>query len=267
MPRTFRKVLVANRGEIAVRVMRTLREMGIVSVAVYSDADRAALHVRSADEAYPIGPAPAGESYLRVDKIIDTAKKNGCDGIHPGYGFLSENPALPEACERAGIAFIGPPASSMRAMGSKTAARDKMSAAGVPIVPGARCETTDEAVAAAKKIGFPVMLKATAGGGGIGMRVCEDAAALAESYPLVTRLAGSSFSDARVYVERYVHDARHVEVQIFGDGAGRVVALGERDCSLQRRNQKVMEETPAPGLPAQATRAPSWPKRQTASTS
>src|SRR5580693_1478529 len=159
MPRTFRKVLVANRGEIAVRVMRTLREMGMVSVAVYSDADRAALHVRSADEAYPIGPAPAGESYLRVDKIVDTAKKAGCQGIHPGYGFLSENPALPEACEKAGIAFIGPPASAMRAMGSKTAAREKMSAAGVPVTPGVnKCNTTDEAIAAAKTIGFPVML-------------------------------------------------------------------------------------------------------------
>src|SRR6201996_3178338 len=150
MPRTFRKVLVANRGEIAVRVMRTLREMGIGSVAVYSEADRAALHVRVSDEAVPIGPAAASESYLRVDKIIDAAKSTGAEAIHPGYGFLSENPALPEACERAGIAFIGPPASAMRAMGSKTAAREKMSAAGVPIVPGARCKTTDEAVDAAK---------------------------------------------------------------------------------------------------------------------
>src|SRR5580693_4329344 len=179
MPRAFRKVLVANRGEIAVCVIRTLHEMGIGAVAVYSEADRAALHVRMADEAYPIGPAAASESYLRVDKIIDVAKKAGCDAIHPGYGFLSENPALPEACERAGVAFIGPPASSMRQMGSKTAARDKMSAAGVPIVPGARCETTEDAVVAANTVGFPVMLKAASGGGGKGMRLVSSAGEMA----------------------------------------------------------------------------------------
>src|SRR5215475_818075 len=176
--RTFRKVLVANRGEIALRVTRTLHEMGIQAVAVYSDADRASLHVRMADEAYRIGPAPAAESYLRVEKIIATAKQAGCEAIHPGYGFLSENPALPEACEAAGIAFIGPPASAMRQMGSKTAARKKMSEAGVPIVPGATCETTDEAIAAATRIGFPVMLKAASGGGGKGMRLVEDASAM-----------------------------------------------------------------------------------------
>src|SRR5450631_2805404 len=175
MPRTFRKVLVANRGEIAVRVTRTLREMGIASVAVYSDADRASLHVRTSDEAYPIGPAPAAESYLRVDKIVAVARQSGCDAIHPGYGFLSENPALPEACEKAGVVFIGPPPSAMRAMGSKTAARASMSAAGVPIVPGARCETSDEAIAAATKLGFPVMLKAASGGGGKGIRMVSSA--------------------------------------------------------------------------------------------
>jgi acetyl-CoA carboxylase, biotin carboxylase subunit len=246
MPRTFRKVPVANRGEIAVRVMRTLREMGIVSVAVYSDADRAALHVRSADEAYPIGPAPAGESYLRVDKIIDTAKKNGCDGIHPGYGFLSENPALPEACERAGIAFIGPPASSMRAMGSKTAARDKMSAAGVPIVPGARCETTDEAVAAAKKIGFPVMLKAASGGGGKGMRLVSNAEEMASAWERARSEAKKFFGDDTVYLEKAILRPRHVEIQVLGDREGNLVHVFERDCSIQRRNQKVVEETPSP---------------------
>jgi len=246
MPRTFRKVLVANRGEIAVRVMRTLREMGIVSVAVYSDADRAALHVRSADEAYPIGPAPAGESYLRVDKIIDTAKKNGCDGIHPGYGFLSENPALPEACERAGIAFIGPPASSMRAMGSKTAARDKMSAAGVPIVPGARCETTDEAVAAARKIGFPVMLKAASGGGGKGMRLVSNAEEMASAWERARSEAKKFFGDDTVYLEKAILRPRHVEIQVLGDREGNLVHVFERDCSIQRRNQKVVEETPSP---------------------
>jgi acetyl-CoA carboxylase, biotin carboxylase subunit len=246
MPRTFRKVLVANRGEIAVRVMRTLREMGIVSVAVYSEADRAALHVRSADEAYPIGPAPAGESYLRVDKIIDTAKKNGCDGIHPGYGFLSENPALPEACERAGIAFIGPPASAMRAMGSKTAARDKMSAAGVPIVPGARCETTDEAVAAAKKIGFPVMLKAASGGGGKGMRLVSSAEEMASAWERARSEAKKFFGDDTVYLEKAILRPRHVEIQVLGDREGNLVHVFERDCSIQRRNQKVVEETPSP---------------------
>jgi acetyl-CoA carboxylase biotin carboxylase subunit len=246
MPRTFRKVLVANRGEIAVRVMRTLREMGIVSVAVYSDADRAALHVRSADEAYPIGPAPAGESYLRVDKIIDAAKKSGCDGIHPGYGFLSENPVLPEACERAGIAFIGPPASAMRAMGSKTAARDKMSAAGVPIVPGARCETTDEAVAAAKKIGFPVMLKAASGGGGKGMRLVSNADEMASAWERARSEAKKFFGDDTVYLEKAILRPRHVEIQVLGDREGNLVHVFERDCSIQRRNQKVVEETPSP---------------------
>src|SRR5580693_6940208 len=191
----FRKVLIANRGEIAVRVMRTLREMEIASVAVYSEADRAALHVRMADEAYPIGPAPAAESYLVVDRIVDTAKKAGCDAIHPGYGFLSENPALPEACENAKIAFIGPPASAMRQMGSKTAARDRMSAAGVPIVPGAKCSTTDEAVAAASQIGFPVMLKASSGGGGKGMRLVESAAEMAGAWERARSEAKKFFGD------------------------------------------------------------------------
>jgi acetyl-CoA carboxylase biotin carboxylase subunit len=246
MPKTFRKVLVANRGEIAIRVMRTLREMGIGSVAVYSEADRAALHVRMADEAYPIGPAPAGESYLRVDKIIDAAKKAGAEGIHPGYGFLSENPALPEACERAGIAFIGPPASAMRAMGSKTAARDKMSAAGVPIVPGARCETTDEAVAAAKKIGFPVMLKAASGGGGKGMRLVNSAEEMASAWERARSEAKKFFGDDTVYLEKAIIRPRHVEIQVLGDREGNLVHVFERDCSIQRRNQKVVEETPSP---------------------
>ncbi len=246
MPRTFRKVLVANRGEIAVRVIRTLREMGIGAVAVYSEADRASLHVRLADEAYPIGPAPAGESYLRIDKIIDTAKASGCDAIHPGYGFLSENPALPEACERAGVVFIGPPASAMRAMGSKTAARDKMSAAGVPIVPGARCETTDEAVAAAKKIGFPVMLKAASGGGGKGMRLVANAEEMASAWERARSEAKKFFGDDTVYLEKAIIRPRHVEIQVLGDRDGNMVHVFERDCSIQRRNQKVVEETPSP---------------------
>jgi acetyl-CoA carboxylase biotin carboxylase subunit len=246
MSRTFRKVLVANRGEIAVRVTRTLREMGIGAVAVYSEADRASLHVRVADEAYPIGPAPAGESYLRVDKIVEVAKKAGCDAIHPGYGFLSENPLLPEACERAGVVFIGPPPSAMRAMGSKTAARDKMSAAGVPIVPGARCETTDEATEAAKKIGFPVMLKAASGGGGKGMRLVASAAEMASAWERARSEAKKFFGDDTVYIEKAIIKPRHVEIQVLGDREGNLVHVFERDCSIQRRNQKVVEETPSP---------------------
>jgi acetyl-CoA carboxylase biotin carboxylase subunit len=246
MPRTFRKVLVANRGEIAVRVTRTLREMGIGAVAVYSEADRAALHVRMADEAYPIGPAPANESYLRVEKIVAVAKQSGCDAIHPGYGFLSENPLLPEACEKAGIVFIGPPASAMRAMGSKTAARDKMSAAGVPIVPGARCETTEEATAAATKIGFPVMLKAASGGGGKGMRLVNDASEMASAWERARSEAKKFFGDDTVYLEKAILRPRHVEIQVLGDREGNMVHVFERDCSIQRRNQKVVEETPSP---------------------
>jgi acetyl-CoA carboxylase biotin carboxylase subunit len=244
--REFRKVLVANRGEIAVRVTRTLHEMGIGAVAVYSDADRSSLHVRVADEAYPVGPAPAAESYLRVDKIVSVAKQAGCDAIHPGYGFLSENPALPEACERAGIVFIGPPPSAMRAMGSKTAARDKMAAAGVPIVPGARCETTDEAKAAAKKIGYPVMLKASAGGGGKGMRLVAGEAEMEASWERARSEARKFFGDDTVYLEKAILRPRHVEIQVLGDREGNMVHAFERDCSIQRRNQKVVEETPSP---------------------
>ncbi len=246
MPKPFRKVLIANRGEIAVRVTRTLHEMGIGAVAVYSDADRASLHVRVADEAYPIGPAPAGESYLRIDKIVQTAKRAGCDAIHPGYGFLSENPLMPEACEKAGIVFIGPPASAMRQMGSKTAARDRMQAAGVPIVPGATCSTTDEAVAAAKKIGFPVMLKASAGGGGKGMRLVERAEDMASAWERARSEAKKFFGDDTVYLEKAIIKPRHVEIQVLGDRDGNIVHCFERDCSIQRRNQKVVEETPSP---------------------
>jgi acetyl-CoA carboxylase biotin carboxylase subunit len=246
MPRTFRKVLVANRGEIAVRVTRTLREMGIAAVAVYSDIDRASLHVRMADEAYPIGSAPAAESYLRVDRVVAAARRSGCDAVHPGYGFLSENPALPDACERAGIVFIGPPASAMRAMGTKTAARDRMAAAGVPIVPGARCDTAEEAVAAASKIGFPVMLKAASGGGGKGMRLVGAATEMASAWERARSEAKKAFGDDTVYLEKALLRPRHVEIQVLGDREGRVVHLFERDCSIQRRNQKVVEETPSP---------------------
>ena len=246
----FKKVLVANRGEIAVRVTRTLHEMGIRSVAIYSEADRAAAHVRAADEAYPVGPAPANESYLRIDKVIATAKKAGADAIHPGYGFLSENPEFVDACDAAGITFIGPPASAMRQLGSKTAARDVMEKAGVPIVPGARCETTDEAVAAAKKIGFPVMLKASAGGGGKGMRLVGSADEMASAWERARSEAKKFFGDDTVYIEKAILRPRHVEIQVMGDRDGNMCHVFERDCSIQRRNQKVVEETPTPAKAA-----------------
>jgi acetyl-CoA carboxylase, biotin carboxylase subunit len=246
MARSFKKVLVANRGEIAVRVIRTLHEMGIRAVAVHSDVDRAALHVRMADEAYLLGPAAAAESYLRIDKVIDTAKRSGCDAIHPGYGFLSENPEFADACDRAGITFIGPPASAMRAMGSKTAARTKMAEAGVPIVPGAMCSTTDEAVAAAKQIGFPVMLKASAGGGGKGMRLVHEESEMANAWERARSEAKKFFGDDTVYLEKALIKPRHVEIQVLGDRDGHMVHVFERDCSIQRRNQKVVEETPSP---------------------
>ena len=246
MTRAFKKVLVANRGEIAVRVTRTLHEMGIKAVAVHSEVDRAALHVRMADEAYLIGPAPAAESYLRIDKVIDAAKKSGCDAIHPGYGFLSENPEFADACDRAGIVFIGPPASAMRAMGSKTAARSKMAEAGVPIVPGATCSTTDEAIAAAKKIGFPVMLKASAGGGGKGIRLVNEESEMANAWERARSEAKKFFGDDTVYLEKALIRPRHVEIQVLGDRDGNMVHVFERDCSIQRRNQKVVEETPSP---------------------
>jgi acetyl-CoA carboxylase biotin carboxylase subunit len=247
MPKAFRKVLVANRGEIAVRVTRTLHEMGIAAVAVYSEVDRAALHVRVADEAYLLGPAAASESYLRVDKIIDAAKKAGCDGIHPGYGFLSENPALPEACEAAGIAFIGPPASAMRGMGSKTAAREKMTAAGVPCTPGVNsCSSTEDAIAASAKIGYPVMLKAANGGGGKGMRLVEKPEDMANAWERARSEAKKFFGDDTVYIEKAILKPRHVEIQVLGDREGNMVHCFERDCSIQRRNQKVVEETPCP---------------------
>jgi acetyl-CoA carboxylase, biotin carboxylase subunit len=250
MASRFKKVLIANRGEIAVRITRTLHEMGIAAVAVYSDADRAALHVRRADEAYPIGPAAASESYLRVDKIVDVAKQSGCDAIAPGYGFLSENPALPEACERAGIVFIGPPASAMRAMGSKTAARKRMAEAGVPITPGVNdCASTEEAIAAAKKIGFPVMLKAASGGGGKGMRLVHSEDEMKGAWERARSEAKKFFSDDTVYLEKAIDRPRHVEIQVLGDREGNCVHVFERDCSIQRRNQKVVEETPSPAAP------------------
>ena len=246
----FEKVLIANRGAIACRIIRTLERMGVGSVAVFSDADAGSLHVSQADEAVRLGPAPAAESYLNVEAVLAAAKAAGAQAIHPGYGFLSENTAFAEACAAAGIAFVGPTPENIRAFGLKHTARDLAQAHGVPLAPGTDLLTDAEAArAAAEAIGYPVILKATAGGGGIGMRVCEDAAGLSDAFAQVARLAGANFSDAGVFLERYVRRARHIEVQVFGDGAGKVVALGERDCSLQRRNQKVVEETPAPHLP------------------
>ncbi len=244
----LKKVLIANRGEIAVRIERTLREMRIPSVAVYSEPDRDALHVRMADEAYPIGPAAASESYLRVDKILDVAKKAGCDGIHPGYGFLSENPSLPEACEASGVTFIGPPASAMRALGLKTAAREKMSAANVPVVPGGPANGVDEARATASELGYPVMLKARAGGGGKGMRLVEHERDMAGALERAQSEAKKAFGDETVYLEKAILRPRHVEIQVLGDREGNLVHLFERDCSIQRRHQKVVEETPCPAI-------------------
>ncbi|WP_420138977.1 urea carboxylase [Sphingomonas sp.] len=247
---SFRTVLIANRGAIACRIIRTLRRMGIKSVSVFSDADEASRHVAEADIAVRIGPGPATESYLDVERILAAARETGADAIHPGYGFLSENAAFAEACEAAGIAFIGPTPENMRAFGLKHSARALAEAQKVALAPGTGLLADPEAaVEAAGKIGYPVMLKATAGGGGIGMRVCADAGAVRDGYAAVARLGAGNFGDAGLFLERFVPRARHVEVQIFGDGTGRVIALGERDCSLQRRNQKVIEEAPAPYLP------------------
>ena len=247
----FRKVLIANRGAIACRIERTLRRMGVASVAVYSDADRHSLHVSQADEAVCIGAAPPAQSYLRIEGILDAARQTGAEAIHPGYGFLSENPAFAEACEQAGIVFIGPTSDQMRAFGLKHTARAIAARSGVPLLPGTDLVSDVEAaIAAAEGVGYPVMLKSTAGGGGIGMRLCGSPPELAAAYEAVERLSRSSFGNAGLYLEKFVTQARHIEVQIFGDGIGGVIALGERDCSAQRRNQKVIEESPAPGLAA-----------------
>ncbi|NUO54795.1 MAG: acetyl-CoA carboxylase biotin carboxylase subunit [Polyangiaceae bacterium] len=242
----IKKVLIANRGEIAVRITRTLHEMGVRSVAVYSDADRNALHVRMADEAYGIGPAPARESYLDIDKILDAAKKSGADAIHPGYGFLSENAEFAEACDRAKVTFIGPPASAMRAMGSKTGARAKMAEAGVPITPGGNADTVEEALATAARVGYPVMLKAAFGGGGKGMRLVHTPEEMPSALERARSEAERAFKNGTVYVEKAIVNPRHVEIQVLGDKDGNLVHLFERDCSIQRRHQKVVEETPCP---------------------
>ncbi|HXD54128.1 MAG TPA: acetyl-CoA carboxylase biotin carboxylase subunit [Solirubrobacteraceae bacterium] len=245
----FEKVLIANRGEIAIRIARALQEMGIASVAVYSELDRDALHVARADEAYNLGDGPAADNYLHIEKILDAAARSGAQAIHPGYGFLAENAPFAQACEDAGIVFIGPPASAIEAMGSKTRARELMKAAGVPIVPGTTepVATVADALRIAKEeIGFPVAVKAAGGGGGKGFRVALSEDELEGAFEGSSREGEKFFSDPTVYLERYLHDPRHVEVQVLADRHGNVIHLGERDCSIQRRHQKVIEESPAP---------------------
>ncbi len=244
----FKRVLIANRGEIALRVQRTCRELGVETVAVYSEPDRDALHVRQADAAVCIGPGPAAESYLVIEKMIDAARQTGADALHPGYGFLSENPRFADACDEAGIAFVGPPASAMRAMGDKVAARRLMEEAGVPVVPGADqidCSDIKAAKREAKRVGFPLLVKAASGGGGRGIRLVEDVDALEAAMRASAREAEAAFGDATIFLERYVQPARHIEVQIIADAHGNVRAYGERECSIQRRHQKLVEESPS----------------------
>src|SRR6188472_4804077 len=247
----FEKVLVANRGEIAVRVIRALREMGIASVAVYSELDRDALHVLRADDAYLLGGPTAAESYLNVERILGVCRESGAEAVHPGYGFLAENAPFARALEQAGITFIGPPASAIEAMGSKTRARELMQAAGVPIVPGTTepVATVDDARKLIDdEIGYPVAVKAAGGGGGKGFRVAMEESELEDAFEGAAREGEKFFSDDRVYLERYLEDPRHVEVQVLADSKGNVIHLGERDCSIQRRHQKLIEESPAPAV-------------------
>ena len=253
----FKKILIANRGEIAVRIIRACREMGIIPVAVYSEADRRALHVRLAEEAYFIGEAPPSESYLRVDHIIKAAEDCGAEAIHPGYGFLAENPRLVRRCEEEGIVFIGPPSKPMELMGEKTSARRKMLEAGVPIIPGtlASIEDTGELEVKAREIGFPLLLKASAGGGGKGLRFVTKEEDLLAAFKMARSEALSSFADPAVYIEKYIEEPHHIEIQILADCRGDVVYLGERECSIQRRYQKILEETPSPFLDEATRRA------------
>jgi pyruvate carboxylase subunit A len=245
----FKKVLIANRGEIAIRVMRACRELGIATVAVYSDADKNAIHTRYADEAHHIGGAPPTESYLQLERIVKVAHDCGAEAIHPGYGFLSEKAAFPDACDAAGIQFIGPPGSAMRALSSKLAAREMARNNGVPVTPGSGAVSdAATAVAAAREIGFPVMVKPSGGGGGIGMKVVESEAELIAAVESSAQAARSAFGDATIYLERYVRKPRHVEIQVICDSHGNAVHLGERECSIQRRHQKIMEETPSPAV-------------------
>lgn len=245
----FKKVLIANRGEIAVRIIRACREVGLETVAVFSEADRQALHVRLADEAYLLGPAPSRESYLRMDKILEIARKSGADAIHPGYGFLAEREEFAAACAENGITFIGPKPSSIAAMGDKMTARETVRKAGVPVVPGTEDVgnlNDDELLAIAPKIGFPLLIKATAGGGGKGMREVRSLEEMPELLKSARREAESAFGDGNVYLEKLVTGARHIEIQVLADSHGNVIHLGERDCSIQRRHQKLVEEAPSP---------------------
>jgi acetyl-CoA carboxylase biotin carboxylase subunit len=246
----FSKLLIANRGEIAVRVIRACREAGIRAVAVFSEADRDALHVRLADEAHPIGPPPAGQSYLAIERLIDVARRSGAEAVHPGYGFLSENPRFARACRDAGLVFVGPPPEAIARMGDKTAARRAALTAGVPVVPGTPepVGSDEEAQRAARDLGFPVMIKAAWGGGGKGMRLVAAAGELESALRLARSEAGSAFGDAAIYLEKAIVEARHVEIQVLADGHGGVVHLGERECSIQRRHQKLVEEAPSPAV-------------------
>src|SRR5579862_3481031 len=248
----FRRLLIANRGEIACRIVRTARRMGVHTIAVYSEADARARHVHMADEAVLVGPAPAAESYLAIDRILGAAKRTGADSIHPGYGFLSENEDFAEACIKAGLIFVGPPASAIRAMGSKSGAKALMERAGVPLVPGyhGADQSPDLLAREATRIGYPVLIKPSAGGGGKGMHVVQSANSFAGELTAAKRVAKSAFGDDRVLIERYLVRPRHIEVQIFTDAHGHCVHLFARDCSVQRRHQKVIEEAPAPGLSA-----------------
>ena len=247
---TFSKVVVANRGEIAIRIFRSLRELGVGAVAVYSEADREALHVRAADEAYLIGPGPAAESYLVGERILDAARQAGAEAIHPGYGFLAENAAFARAVEASGLTWIGPPSAAIELMGSKTRARTAMQAAGVPIIPGATdpVETVEEVLRLGEEIGYPLIVKAAAGGGGKGMKLVAAPDEAERAFHSAQREGEKYFADGRVYVERYLEDPRHVEVQVLADAHGNVIHLGERDCTIQRRHQKLVEETPSPAV-------------------
>lgn len=255
-PQIFKKVLVANRGEIAIRVFRALNEMGIESVAVYSEADRLSWHLRYADEAHLIGPAPAAESYLNIAKIIEVAKTTGSEAIHPGYGFLAESHEFAAACDEAGLVFIGPTAASIRAMGFKTRAKKIMQDSGVPVIPGSPgpVEDADEAVKIAGEIGYPVMIKASAGGGGKGMRIVNDGNEIRQVFKTARGEAQAYFGNPEIFVEKYIRHPRHIEVQILADNHGDVIHLGERECSVQRRYQKLIEETPSPAIDDEARR-------------
>ena len=247
----FEKVLIANRGEIAVRVIRACRDLGIRTVAVHSEADRASAFVVLADEAVEIGPAPAAQSYLDIDRVIAAAQQTGAQAIHPGYGFLSENQAFAQACEDSGIVFIGPPPAAMAAMGEKVPARERMRGSGVPVVPGSDAlADVEAAVTAARDIGYPVLIKASAGGGGIGMRIARDEPGLRESVETARSTAARAFGNDTIFLERYVDEPRHIEIQVLADAHGNVIHLGERECSVQRRHQKIIEESPSPVVDA-----------------